>query len=385
MMPPIKQPEIYQKEISSVGDENTLRISLWTKIVVSVRTHQNLISFILLVICLAVGLLWWQHYRVQTMTLKAFYAMEKTKDPEELKGLIRIYSATPAAPFIRYKLANLYMDADKYEDARKEYIFIIEKFPSHPAKEWASIRLEQLKINETWTQNDLNKQLSELIQKRNLPRLTIKTNKGDFEVELYEDEAPNTVANFINFVRDSVYSPTAVCEINPDLGICLDKSPTPISGGSASGGISSYYIPFEINALKHQEGVLGMFRDIDPKTIEEKPEQQKYLPSSGSKFYIYTNSSENETIDGKYTIFGKVVKGISIVKQLVKGDTINSIIINFKRSHEYKTDQINIEKQSSPTIPNGTSLIEEVPQGAITPSPIAPSVPTKESSEPPKK
>ena len=352
-------------------DEGAPEISFWTKISVFVRTHQNLISFVFLVICLGMGLLWWRHYRTQNLTQKAFYEMEKIKDPEVLKRLVQVYGATPAAPFIRYKLANLYMDADKYEDARKEYESIIEKFPSHPVKEWATRRLEQLKINEAWTQNDLNKQLSELIQKRNLPRLTIKTNKGDFEAELYEDEAPNTVANFISLIQDGVYSPTAVCEINPDLGVCLDEDPTSISGVPSSGEVISYYIPFETNALKHQEGTIGMFRDIDLKTIEEKPDQQKHFPSSGSKFYIYTNSSENEIIDGKYTIFGRVVKGLSTVKQLAKGDTITSIIINFKRPHEYKADKINIEKQ-----PSSAPI--------ITPTQTTPISPTQESSEPKK-
>jgi cyclophilin family peptidyl-prolyl cis-trans isomerase len=355
MSPSVQQPNVFQKKNASVLDEDAVAIAFWTKMAVFARTHQNLIFFIFLVISLGIGLLLWHNYRAQNMTQKAIYEMERTKDVEALKGLAVTYSSTSAEPFIRYKLANIYMDTDKFEDARKEYLYIIEKFSSHQVKEWATKRLEQLKISETWVQSELNAQLNELIQKRNLPRLTIKTSKGDFEAELYEDEAPNTVADFIGIILDNVYSPTTVTEINPEVGAYFEISPA-----------LTYNIPFEANTLKHQEGMIGMNRDIDPKTIEETPGQVKQTPLSGSKFYIYTNSSGNEIMDGKYTIFGRVTKGIAIVKQLAKGDTINSISINFKRPHEYKAEKVNIEKPNSTITPTTTAPLKN-PQGTPIP------------------
>ncbi|MDI6787597.1 MAG: peptidylprolyl isomerase [Planctomycetota bacterium] len=319
------------------------RIPFWIRLSSSVRTYQNIIFFVLLCICLAAGLLWWRSYRIKRMSEEASFRLEKAITTEELKNMLQVYGVTEIAPFIRYKLANLYLDEEKFSEARKEYEFIIQHFSSYPVKEWAVKKLAQLTVNELWAQSEKEKQINELIQKRNLPRLTIKTNKGEFEVELYEDEAPNTVANFISIIQEGVYSPTSVYEIKSDLGVCFVKTP-PLN----------YRILFENNQLKHQEGSIGIIREFDSSS-----EGQVDTPSESSKFYIYTSPRGNEELDGKYTIFGKVVKGVDKVRLLVKGDSIESLVINFKRNHEYKPEKIKIESStitptnSTPISPTG--------------------------------
>ncbi|MEW6026760.1 MAG: peptidylprolyl isomerase [Planctomycetota bacterium] len=317
------------------GKDNTIAIPFWARISTFVTTHQNLLFFILLTVCLAIGLLWWRSYRMDKMTQEASYKLEKSNTTEEVKGMLQVYGVTPIAPLIRYKLANIYLTEEKYDEARNEYEYILEKFPKHPITEQVKQLLSQLKVSEEWAKGELSKQLAELNQKRNLPRLTVMTSKGDFEIELYEDDAPNTVANFISIVQDGVYSPTAVYEINPDLGVCLGRR-EPLD----------YAIAFEENQLTHKEGVIGMIRNIDP---------NKPLPSESSRFYVYTNAKENEELDGKYTIFGRVVKGMDKVRQLAKDDAITSIVINSKRQHEYKAEKTKIEKPSAPVTPTGTT------------------------------
>jgi len=327
------------------GNDDVIAIPFWAKISTFISTHQNLIFFIILSVCLAIGLLWWRHYRLNLMTQEASYKLEKTANTDELKGMLQVYGVTPIAPLIRYKLANLYLNENKFDEAKKEYEYILEKFPKHPLTQQVTQLLNQLKVNEEWAKGELSKQLAELNQKRNMPRLTVKTTKGDFEIELYEDDAPNTVANFISIIQDGVYSPTAVYEIKPDLGVCLGRK-EPLG----------YNISFEENQIKHQEGMIAMIRNIEADS--DRPEQLKYLPSDSSKFYIYTNAKENEELDGKYTIFGRVVNGMPVVKMLAKDDAINSIVINFKRPHEYKPDTIKaIKKPEAPISPTNSTPI----------------------------
>ncbi|MBI5779144.1 MAG: peptidylprolyl isomerase [Planctomycetes bacterium] len=325
------------------GKEDIIQIPFWAKISTFINTHQNLLFFILLSVCLVAGLLWWRHYRLDKMTQEASYKLEKSDNAEELKGMLQNYGMTPVAPLIRYKLANIYLNENKFDEAKKEYDYILEKFPKHPITEQVTQLLNQLKVNEEWAKGELNKQLAEISQKRNLPRLTIMTAKGDLEIELYEDDAPNTVANFISIIQANVYSPTAVYEIRPDLGVCLGRK-EPLD----------YAISFEENQIKHKEGVLGMIRDTD--VSSGKP-----MPSDSYRFYIYTSDKENEELDGKYTIFGRVVKGMPVVRMLTKDDAITSVVINFKRLHEYKADKVNIEKSSTPITPAGTEPPKKLP------------------------
>ena len=105
--------------------------------------------------------------------------------------------------------------------------------------------------------------------------------------------------------------------------------------------------------------MLGMIRNIE--TGSDRPEQLKHLPSDSSRFYIYTDEKENEELDGKYTIFGRVVKGMDNVRQLAKDDAITSIVINFKRLHEYKPETIKTAKK---------------PEAPVTPTNSAPISPT---------
>jgi cyclophilin family peptidyl-prolyl cis-trans isomerase len=348
--PPNRAARIYPN-LPPPGKKDAIQIPFWSRISTFVNKNQNLIFFILLSVCLAAGLLWWRHYRMGKMTLDASYKLEKTAGAEDLKSMLDVYGVTPIAPLIRYKLANAYLKENKFEESKKEFNYLLEKFPGHPLAEQAKQLMKQLSINEEWAKGELNKQLAELNQKRNLPILTLQTAKGAIEIELYEDEAPNTTANFISIIRDGAYSPTAVYEINPDLGVCFGRA-EPLD----------YNIPFEQNKLRHKEGVIGMLRDIDSEPAT--PEQLTQTPSNSSRFYIYTYTKEDKKLDGRYAIFGRVIKGMDKVRQLAKGDAINSAVINFKRQHEYKALTVPAAKKpdapitptdSAPISPTGTT------------------------------
>jgi len=141
------------------------------------------------------------------------------------------------------------------------------------------------------------------------PRVLIETSKGDIEVELFEKEAPVTVANFLSYVKKGHYDGTIFHRVISDFvvqggGLTQDMKEKPTAD------------PIENeagNGLKNERMTLSMARTSAPH-------------SATSQFYI--NLKYNRPLDRKYSqdnygycVFGKVVKGEEIVDQIAKVKT----------------------------------------------------------------
>ncbi|MEO0232621.1 MAG: peptidylprolyl isomerase [candidate division WOR-3 bacterium] len=156
-------------------------------------------------------------------------------------------------------------------------------------------------------------------------KILIKTNKGEFLCELYPQYAPKTVKNFVKLSKLGFYDGLIFHRYVPDFVI---------QGGDPYGtgyGNAGYNIPLEINEkAKHVEGALGIARAQDP--------------NSGScQFYI--TLKETPHLDGNYTVFGKVIKGMDVVKKLRKGDIIEKIeIMEDTQKIKMKEKVKNVEK-----------------------------------------
>ena len=138
---------------------------------------------------------------------------------------------------------------------------------------------------------------------------TIKTAKGAIEVELYGKETPLTVANFVKLAAANYYDGLNFHRVEPGFVIQGGDQ-----NGDGSGG-PGYTIRREVSEkLKHDEGVLAMARKQDPN-------------SAGSQFYITLAPTPDldGPPNGPYTVFGKVVKGMDVVKKIQKGDKIISV------------------------------------------------------------
>jgi cyclophilin family peptidyl-prolyl cis-trans isomerase len=155
------------------------------------------------------------------------------------------------------------------------------------------------------------------------PPMTIDTNKtyvatfdtarGQIVAELYPQDAPQTVNNFVFLARAGFYNGLTFHRVEPDFVI---------QGGDPQGdgtGGPGYTIPAEIKR-KHTDGALAMARrgdDVNPKR-----------DSSGSQFYITIGAQAG--LDDQYTVFGQVVQGLDVVRKIAKGDLIQSITITEK-------------------------------------------------------
>ena len=123
----------------------------------------------------------------------------------------------------------------------------------------------------------------------------IRTNHGPIHLELYPDEAPKTVSNFVKLANDGFYDRVIFHRVIPDFMI-QGGDPT----GTGSGG-PGYTFEDEFNDHKVERGALAM-ANAGPNT-------------NGSQFFIVTSESA-PWLDGKHTVFGNVVSGQDVVDRI---------------------------------------------------------------------
>ena len=138
------------------------------------------------------------------------------------------------------------------------------------------------------------------------PLVTMETDKGTIEFILYPDTAPNTVANFISLAKKGFYDGLTFHRVVADFMI---QGGDPNGDGSGGPG---YRIKAEFNARQHLEGTVAMARADDP-------------DSAGSQFYICL--TPQPSLDGKYTVFGQVTNGLSVVHAIQQGDKILKVTL----------------------------------------------------------
>ncbi len=146
----------------------------------------------------------------------------------------------------------------------------------------------------------------------------IETSKGRLYFELFPEEAPWHVANFKYLADKGFYN---------GLTFHLVESGYLVQGGDPKGsgfGGPGYSLPGEFSSRSHRFGTLGMARKPDGYNAKKQlinPERR----SSGSQFHILLGDAQH--MDGKYTIFGKIVGGESVLQQLRRGDTITQVSV----------------------------------------------------------
>ena len=142
---------------------------------------------------------------------------------------------------------------------------------------------------------------------------TIETDKGKIVTELYPQDAPQTVNNFVFLAKDGFYDGLTFHRVEPGFVI---QGGDPAGNGTGGPG---YTIPAELTR-KHTEGALAAARLGDP----QNPKRE----SSGSQFYI--TLAPQSQLDGLYSVFGQVTQGLDVAKKIQKGDHIKSVTITTK-------------------------------------------------------
>jgi len=165
-----------------------------------------------------------------------------------------------------------------------------------------------------------------------LPRVLLKTNKGDIVIELFENEAPNTVANFISLVEKKFYDGVTFHRVLPQF---MAQGGDP--DGTGSGG-PGHKIPCECAEPNHREHFRGSLSMA-----------HAGKDTGGSQFFLMFRPSgpgAGYNLDGKHTVFGRVIEGMDVLAKIqridpqspkagVKADTIVEAKVLRKREHEY--------------------------------------------------
>ena len=159
-----------------------------------------------------------------------------------------------------------------------------------------------------------------------LPRVKIETTKGTIVVELFENEAPNTVANFISLVENQFYNGTPFHRVIPQF---MAQGGDPTGTGTSGPG---YTIDCECdlpNARKHFLGSLSM--------------AHAGKDTGGSQFFLTFRPTEH--LDGRHTVFGRLIEGFDVLPKITRTegpqarptqDKIISAEILRKRDHAYE-------------------------------------------------
>lgn len=143
----------------------------------------------------------------------------------------------------------------------------------------------------------------------------IDTDRGVIVIELYSKVAPKTVANFEKLANKGFYNGLTFHRVVEGFVV---QGGDPAGNGSGGPG---YEIPAEINPQeKHLRGSVATARTGD----EVNPDRK----SSGSQFYICLEPQPG--LDGQYTIFGGVVRGMGVVDQIQVGDHMKKVTLASK-------------------------------------------------------
>ncbi|HJU90456.1 MAG TPA: peptidylprolyl isomerase [Gemmatimonadaceae bacterium] len=147
-------------------------------------------------------------------------------------------------------------------------------------------------------------------------KATIETSRGRIVAELFEKEAPGTVANFEKLANSGFYDGIKFHRVIPDF-VVQGGDPYTKGGVHAKGPVGTggpgYTIKCETkgNPHKHDVGALSM--------------AHAGKDTGGSQFFLVLNEANTRHLNGVHTVFGKVSEGLDVMKQLRQNDEMTSV------------------------------------------------------------
>jgi cyclophilin family peptidyl-prolyl cis-trans isomerase len=136
---------------------------------------------------------------------------------------------------------------------------------------------------------------------------------GEIVLEFFPQDAPRHVENFVTLAKKRFYDGQRVHRVEPGFVVQFgdpQSKTKPMDDPAMGTGGPGYTVKAEFNNRKFERGVLGMARSSHP-------------DSAGSQVYIMLGPAP--FLDGKYTAFGRVTKGMDVVDKIRVGDRITSI------------------------------------------------------------
>ena len=156
------------------------------------------------------------------------------------------------------------------------------------------------------------------------------TDAGLIELDLFDDDAPNTVANFTKLVKEGFYDGLSFHRVidgfmaqTGDVKFGNSGSKDFDLNRAGMGGSDLPDLKEEFNNLPHERGTVSMARSQDPN-------------SGNSQFFICFESAPH--LDRQYTVFGKVIEGMEFVDKIKKGDGSNGSVSDPDKIISFKSE-----------------------------------------------
>ena len=256
--------------------------------------------------------------------------------------LIAVLSAPPADPTddpeAVLTLSRCFFAQDRFGEA----LDMLESIPLEATAQNTALsaRIDKLRNDcesylELWPFEQVTRSTEE--DADDLPRVELVTARGRIVVELFENEAPNTVANFISLVEAGFYDGTKFHRVIPNsMAQGGDPNTKPGATGIPGQGGPGYRIPDEHTrqgARNHFAGTLSMANTGSPH-------------SGGSQFFLTHEPTPH--LNGKHTVFGRILEGLDVARRLKINDVLVSAAVLRKRNHDYSPDSLP-DLESDPT------------------------------------
>ncbi|MEM6799386.1 MAG: peptidylprolyl isomerase [Planctomycetota bacterium] len=162
-----------------------------------------------------------------------------------------------------------------------------------------------------------------------MPRVKFATSKGDIVIELFENEAPQAVGNFVTLVKQGFYDDVVFHRVLPRF---MAQGGDPTGTGTGGPGYNIRCECYQDNARKHFRGTLSM--------------AHAGRDTGGSQFFLTFMPTSH--LDGKHTVFGRVIEGMPVLAELQRvdpgeGGNIDRIVkaeVLRDRGHEYTFEKL---------------------------------------------
>ena len=149
-----------------------------------------------------------------------------------------------------------------------------------------------------------------------MTKAIMETEKGTMTIELFDDDAPNTVANFVKLAKSGFYDGLRFHRVIPNFviqgGCPFSRDMKDRRVGTGGPG---WTIKCELDGKKqrHDRGILSM--------------AHAGRDTGGSQFFICHNRENTQHLDRHHTVFGKVIENVDVINQIRQGDLIKHIEI----------------------------------------------------------
>ncbi len=149
-----------------------------------------------------------------------------------------------------------------------------------------------------------------------MTKAIMETEKGTMTIELFDDDAPNTVANFVKLAKSGFYDGLRFHRVIPNFviqgGCPFSRDMKDRRVGTGGPG---WTIKCELDGKKqrHDRGILSM--------------AHAGRDTGGSQFFICHNRENTQHLDRHHTVFGKVIENVDVIDQIRQGDLIKHVTI----------------------------------------------------------